>query len=280
MVDAAARLLGLSGRLRSRLLRAGAVVGASALLAFIVLPGSPAVAEDETHSFFSTSDTPETANWPEPGSLELGVKFTSDVDGTVTTLRFYKGNQNTGTHTGSLWTADGSLLGTATFSDETESGWQSVDFDTPVQISAGTTYVASYHTSVGFYSVNLHAFATSGVDSGPLHIPAGGSAFRSGAGFPDQPADHNYWIDVVFHPKKPPSPSPSPTVTESPEPSATATATASASVSATAPPGDGGDSLPVTGSNAAVVAGMGLLLAGLGAVLVVVHRRRRARFIA
>ena len=37
--------------------------------------------------------------------IELGAKFTSDVDGWVTGVRFYKGAANTGTHTGSLWTA-------------------------------------------------------------------------------------------------------------------------------------------------------------------------------
>ena len=54
----------------------------------------------------------------------LGVKFRSDSTGTVIGLRFYKGTANTGTHVGQLWAADGTLLATATFTGETDSGWQ------------------------------------------------------------------------------------------------------------------------------------------------------------
>ena len=56
------------------------------------------------------------------------MKFRSDVDGFVTGIRFYKGSQNTGTHVGSLWTTSGQRLATATFTNETTSGWQEVTF--------------------------------------------------------------------------------------------------------------------------------------------------------
>ena len=39
---------------------------------------------------------------------------------------------------------DGTLLATGTFSNETASGWQELDFSSPVPVTAGTTYVASY----------------------------------------------------------------------------------------------------------------------------------------
>ena len=39
-------------------------------------------------------------------------------------IRFYKAVANTGTHVGSLWTASGQLLASATFTGETASGWQ------------------------------------------------------------------------------------------------------------------------------------------------------------
>ena len=39
------------------------------------------------------------------GQVELGVKFTAEVDGQIAGVRFYKGPRNVGTHTGSLWTA-------------------------------------------------------------------------------------------------------------------------------------------------------------------------------
>src|SRR5205814_2227052 len=152
------------------------------------------------YSLFDPAHTPANPNWNDASSIELGVKFTSDVNGTVTAVKFYKGSQNTGTHTGSLWTATGTLLGTGTFSGESSSGWQTLTFATPVSITAGTAYVASYHTSVGFYSVNLNAFSSGGLDSGPLHVPASGGGYHYGSGFPDGSSNHNYWVDIVFDP--------------------------------------------------------------------------------
>ena len=55
------------------------------------------------------------------------MKFQSSVPGWVAGVRFYKGAGNNGTHTGSLWTASGTLLATGTFTNETASGWQSHD---------------------------------------------------------------------------------------------------------------------------------------------------------
>ena len=69
------------------------------------------------------------------GSVELGVKFTSETFGTVSGIRFYKSAANTGTHVGSLWTASGTLLASATFTSETASGWQQVNFSTPCRSS-------------------------------------------------------------------------------------------------------------------------------------------------
>ena len=54
--------------------------------------------------------TPATIDSGDAHAVELGVKFSSDVAGTVTGIRFYKAAANTGTHIGSLWTAAGALL--------------------------------------------------------------------------------------------------------------------------------------------------------------------------
>ena len=59
-------------------------------------------------------------------SVELGVKFKSDVNGSITGIRFYKGAGNTGTHVGHLWIGLGHQLATATFTGETATGWQQV----------------------------------------------------------------------------------------------------------------------------------------------------------
>ena len=77
-------------------------------------------------------------------AVNLGVQFQASSNGYITGVRFYKYSDNSGTHTGSLWAADGTLLATGTFSGETASGWQELDFSSPVPVTAGTTYVASY----------------------------------------------------------------------------------------------------------------------------------------
>ena len=100
---------------------------------------------------------PGAADGGDGSSVELGVKFTSDVDGEVRGIRFYKASTNTGTHIGSLWTAGGTRLAQVTFSDETGSGWQSATFSDPVSVTAGTTYVASYFAPNGHYSVTAAA---------------------------------------------------------------------------------------------------------------------------
>jgi hypothetical protein len=140
------------------------------------------------------------------GPVELGVKFRSDVSGKITGVRFYKHWANGGTHTGSLWSADGKLLATGTFTGETFSGWQTLTFSTPVSIAANTTYVASYNTSSGVSAVTLGQFLAGGVDNGTLHalrhgISGANGVFVSSSGgkFPNQGSyGDNYWVDVVF----------------------------------------------------------------------------------
>jgi hypothetical protein len=139
-------------------------------------------------------------------AVELGVKFRSDVAGTITGIRFYKASTNTGTHVANLWSSTGTRLATATFTGETASGWQQVNFATPVAITANTVYVASYHTNVGHYSDNQNYFASQGVNSPPLHALAEGVSgvngvyrYGSASNFPNLGwRSCNYWVDVVF----------------------------------------------------------------------------------
>ena len=96
------------------------------------------------------------------------MKFQTDFAGTATGVRFYKASANTGTHVGALWTAGGTLLAQATFSNETASGWQHVLFSSPVTLTADTTYVVSYLAPNGHYSVTGGGFS-SAIDNPPLH---------------------------------------------------------------------------------------------------------------
>lgn len=158
-------------------------------------------------SLWNSSATPAIIDSGDGQAIEVGMKFTSAVNGTITGLRFYKSAANTGTHLAHLWTSTGTLLATATFSGETGSGWQQVNFATPVPISAGVTYVASYYTSAGHYSVSRNYFSSTSVTSGPLAAlpgtaPGGNGVYRYGAsGFPISSYQAtNYWVDVVFQP--------------------------------------------------------------------------------
>jgi hypothetical protein len=154
-------------------------------------------------------DTPAPIDYYNNGGpIELGLKFRADVDGYVQGVRFYKHSLNTGSHKGHLWTSTGTLLAEVTFVDETDSGWQSAYFGTPVAVAANTTYVVSY-LSNRYFSFTRDYFATSGVDNSPLHALANGvdgpnGVNKSGGGFPDQSyRSTNYWVDVIFDTTQP-----------------------------------------------------------------------------
>ena len=176
-------------------------------------------------SMWSTSQTPVTAVPNDPNSeidsgdtnaVTVGMKFTSDTFGQISGVRFYKASTNTGTHVGSIWSASGKLLASATFTNETTSGWQTVTFSNPVTILPNTTYVASYFAPKGHYSDTRDYFFNapaptplggSSLNSGPLHTPAntttanGVFTYAASSAFPST-ADEgdNYWVDVMFAP--------------------------------------------------------------------------------
>ena len=133
------------------------------------------------------------------------MKFRTSQAGYITGIRFYKGTGNTGTHTGSLWAANGTKLASASFTGETATGWQTATFGAPRPVAANTTYVASYYAPVGRYANNGGYFASAATTRGPLTALSNGSSggngvYRYGAsGFPNSTYQStNYWVDVVF----------------------------------------------------------------------------------
>ena len=172
-------------------------------------------------------------------SVNLGVQFKAASSGTITGVRFYKESDNTGTHVGSLWSSTGSLLASGTFSNETASGWQELDFSTPVAVTAGTTYVASYFTTSGHYAATANGLA-SAVTNGPLTALASGGVYtyNSANAFPSSTYQaSNYWVDVVYSLSATTLPGAPTGVSASP-------GNASATVSWTAPSSNGGS--PIT----------------------------------
>jgi hypothetical protein len=152
------------------------------------------------------SAVPGTVNAGDGGSVELGVKFRTTVPGSITGVRFFKSPANTGTHTGSLWTASGTRLATGTFTNETSSGWQQLNFATPVPVKANTTYVASYFAPNGGYSYDGGYLADGDAGLAPLTALKSGTDggngvyhYGSSSAFPSsQSSGSNYWVDVVL----------------------------------------------------------------------------------
>ena len=168
-------------------------------------------AASSTVTIWSSNTVPGLVDGGPDSSVELGVKFRSDAGGSVTGIRFYKAAANTGTHVANLWTSTGTRLATATFTGESASGWQQVNFASPVTISSNTVYVVSYHASNGHYSAGINFFSAAGVDNPPLHAlrngVSGGNgvyAYGKSSAFPTLTwSTANYWVDLVFKPLAP-----------------------------------------------------------------------------
>ncbi|MFV0429702.1 MAG: DUF4082 domain-containing protein [Arachnia sp.] len=155
-------------------------------------------------TLWATDAVPATLASNESAAIEVGVRWRTSRDGVVTGIRFYKGPGNTGSHVGHLWRADGTLLGSATFTGQTAQGWQQASFDPPIEVGVGTDYVASYHAPAGHYSVTPGGLATRR-SSDPLVAPASASATPNGVfaygpgGFPSSSyGAGNYFVDVIF----------------------------------------------------------------------------------
>ncbi len=163
-------------------------------------------------------------------SVELGTQFTASASGTAVGVRFYKTRANSGVHVGNLWDANGKRLATATFTNETAQGWQTVYFDTPVTLVADARYVASYLAPRGRYLQTQNFWGSS--SSSLLSVArgeAGVYAYGKSSSFPTKSWNRsNYWVDVVFLPSSaatPSTPTPAPAPTPAPTPTPTPTPT-------------------------------------------------------
>lgn len=153
-------------------------------------------------------------------SVELGVRFQAKVSGQVRSVRFYRGAATATGYTAHLWSAAGTLLGTATVQDGIVPGWQEATFSSPITIAANTTYVASYLAPTGRYAFTAQGFSAART-SGNLTAPANAGVYRYGGGFPTSVYQStNYWVDISFMAGATPPPTsttpPPPTTTPGP----------------------------------------------------------------
>lgn len=191
--------------LNKKLLAAVFVVTFAAIGGFMLFRS---FASTTSVTLFSSTTVPKTIDSGDGQAVEVGLKFQSTTAGTISGIRYYKSALNTGTHVGNLWSANGTLLATATFSNETSSGWQQVNFGNPIQIQANTTYVASYHTNSGHYSDDTSGLSAA-INNASLRTPADGGATGPNGVYAYGPTSSfptngwqasNYYVDVVFAP--------------------------------------------------------------------------------
>ena len=154
-------------------------------------------------SFYDDSVLPGIPEVRDGVPLTLGIRFSSTTGGTLTGVRFYKSAGNTGTHTGTLFTASGQQLATVTFANESTSGWQTAYFNQPVGMSANTEYVVAYKTTTGTYSATVNGFGP-GLSAGNLRTSSDAGAYSYSNDFPNARSTASYLVDVVVQYPDPP----------------------------------------------------------------------------
>ncbi len=170
----------------------------------VVFNTGPAVGTGAPASVWAPTAVPDTPAVASTDAAELGLTVMSDVPGFITGVRFYKGSKNLGTHIGYLWSLNGTMLASVTFTNESATGWQQANFATPVAIDANTAYVVSYWAPKGHYADDTGYFATAGVTNLMLSAPPDGQygpngSYATSKAFPSGSSSaSNYWVDVVF----------------------------------------------------------------------------------
>ena len=140
------------------------------VLSQLSLPFTQA-AQAATSSLWPDPITPTFPYYNNPGSIEVGLKFRTDIAGYVTGVRYFKGTGSTGTRIGRLWSLDQTKLAEVTFTNETASGWQQALFPVPVAIQPNTTYIISYYVADGnrMLAISQNFFTSSGFTNGHLY---------------------------------------------------------------------------------------------------------------
>jgi hypothetical protein len=181
-------------------------------LAFAVFTSKESISQSPTPGVFS-DQTPAFDNWADGVSYELGLKFTSAVDGRITAIRYWKAPSETPspapcvgcgsiTHTGKIWTGDSAnptTLGLAYFMNETASGWQQAQLAYPIFIQRGQTYIVSVETNTHYAATN--DVLVNQVDNGNLIALQDGGVYGPKGQKPSQSyRSSHYFRDVVFEP--------------------------------------------------------------------------------
>lgn len=157
--------------------------------------------------------TPYASNFNDPDPVNVGVKFEVRGAPYVSGVKFYKGTDNTGTHVAHLYDVTASTeLASATYSGESSTGWQTVSFNSNVQVRDDHSYMVWVSMPNGHYAAD-GAYAGGSNYFGPyghgqygdaedvVTIPAGNSGMYSYTSdhttVPSNATSNNYWVSPV-----------------------------------------------------------------------------------
>lgn len=158
--------------------------------------------ETDAFGLWDKSAVPAIISDTDRSAVQLGVTFSSAVEGDVTAIQFYRGPQNAGAHEIRLWNPDGEIAAEARLAQTSATGWVDVAFAEPVRIGAGEKWIASYHAPEGGYSVTEGYFDQAYSNNG-LTVAQNGGVYVYGSADTLPTNSYrasNYWIDVVFEP--------------------------------------------------------------------------------
>ncbi|MCP2031555.1 hypothetical protein L1277_001646 [Okibacterium sp. HSC-33S16] len=182
-------------------------------------------ADAEIGGIFALTSAPSSSATSDDMPVELGVRFSSARSGVVTGIRFFAPESAPDTQTATLWDNAGEVLGSAPSKAAKKSGWRIAEFAEPIQVTAGSGYVASYFAPTGEYSGDINGFDAP-ITRGSITAPTGAGVYQYGGGFP-QSIFHNtnYFVDVLFvaDSTKTPAPRTSNAKASTPPPQQTAT---------------------------------------------------------
>ncbi|HEV7657188.1 MAG TPA: DUF4082 domain-containing protein [Mycobacteriales bacterium] len=225
---------------------AAVVVGATAgVTAAVALPG----AEQPRIQSLYTGASPSGQVDGDRQAVTVGVVFSTAKNGTVRGVQFFRGSAQSRPSAVTLWSTGGKRL--ATTRAAAGQGWVSTTFATPVPVTAGTRYVASYFTDRGSYNSDDASLAAART-VGDLAVPARAGVYRYGAAeaFPRQRyAASEYFVSPLFAASG--DTAPAPTTTPAPAPSATTTAPGAPSMSPVSPTAKPTTPAPTTPSGSA-----------------------------
>jgi hypothetical protein len=137
-------------------------------------------------------------DYQETKAYELGARFVATRSGQVVALRFFKGANEAGRHTGRVWSTAGQLLAEVAFENETSSGWQEQRLAKPVPMKAGTRFVISVTTDPNGRYVVTPEDLRRPQDRGNLR--SDGAVIGSLGEYPRSRRPDNFFRDVVFVP--------------------------------------------------------------------------------